>query len=198
MKWPLALFLAATLAACAHRVGAGSADARERAQLWHDAHIALYQEDFPRAEALFRQLAVEHPETTDGREALFYVGGIHLDPRNPEWNTERAETVLRQYLLQDTVGTLINRRPEATTLFELARQLNLPPEARVSGLQPGRPAPDDDDPPRPATPATQLSDLQEENERLRGELAQRDDQVRRQREELERIRRALAPRTPPE
>jgi hypothetical protein len=194
-KWLAVACLAIATASCAH-LGLGS-DTRERTDLWNEAHTALYREEFAQAEALFQRLAAEHANTTEGREALLYVGGIHLDPRNRDWNPERAETVLHQYLLQDTVGGLIHRRPEATTLLEIARQLNLPPEERVDGLRP-RTVVVETPAPRVITPATQLRELQEDNARLRQQLAQRDDQLRRQREELERIRRALAPRPTPQ
>jgi TolA-binding protein len=188
------------LASCAHLPGGRSPEVTSRTELWHEAHMALYQETYPRADSLFVRLAAEHPESTEGREALFYVGSIHLDPRNRNWNPERAETALRQYLLQDTLGTRIHRRPEANILLELARQLNLPPEDRVAGLA-GEPSPATVPATPPAAqrvvaPTAQLRELQTENERLRQQVAQRDEQLRRQREELDRIRRTLTPRTP--
>jgi hypothetical protein len=189
------------LASCAHLPGPGG-PGRAPARLWNEAHEALYRQEFARADSIFSELALAHPNTVEGREARFYSGALYLDPRNQNWDSERAETNLRQYLELDTVGALIHRRPEGTVLLELARQLNLPPIERVPVLQqaPGRtpatPADRDTAPQRPIARGEDLRALQEEVERLRQQLAQRDEQIRRQREELERIRRALAPRPP--
>jgi hypothetical protein len=189
---------ALSFASCAH-LGIRGADTEARAGLWHEAHIALYQEDFPRADSLFNRLAAAHPHAEEGREALFYVGAIHIDPRNQAWDSERAETVLRRYLQQDTIGTLIHRRPEATTLLEIARQLNLPAEDRVEWLQPGTITRTEviERPPRRIAPTDQLREVEQENDRLRQQLAQRDAQIRRQQDELDRIRRTLTPRGTP-
>jgi hypothetical protein len=192
------LFLSMAMAAsCAHLPGGRPG---ENAQMWHDAHMALYARDFARADSLFTRLALAHPHTVEGREARFYSGTIYLDPRNPAWDSERAETSLRQYLQQDTVGTTIFRRPEATMLHEMARQLNLPPTDRVEALRPATPVGQAQPPargaapPRPVARGDEVRALQAENDRLRQQVAAQDDQIRRQREELERIRRALAPR----
>lgn len=187
------LVLSLLLAACAHLPARTSPSELTRGELWREAHMALYLEDFARADSLFTRLAADFPTSVEGREAVFYLGSMYLDPRNPAWSSERAETALRGYLLQDTVGTSIHRRPEATTLLELAKQLNLPPGERVVGLQPEAPPAT---PPRVVARAGDQRELQEEVERLRRQLAERDQQIRRQREELERIRRTLAPRTP--
>jgi len=198
MKLSLITLSILALASCAHLPGrAGAAEASARAELWHDAHMALYAENFARADTIFSRLSVEHAASEEGREAHFYLGALQIDPRNREWNSERAETSLRRYLQQDTVGTLIHRRPEATTLLEIAKQINLPPGQRISALQPGTapaPAGQQQTPPRTVASGAQLRAIQEENESLRRQLAERDDQIRRQREELDRIRRALTPR----
>jgi TolA-binding protein len=183
------------LVACAHVPGGRAPDAAARVDLWREAHMAMFMENFARADSLFARLATEYPATEEAREAIFYIGSLNLDPRNQNWNSERAETALRRYLQQDTVGNVINRRPEATILLELARQLNLPPGERFAALQPEIVEPVQP-PPRRVSPTDQLRDLQRENEQLRRELSQRDEQIRQQREELDRIRRALAPRTP--
>lgn len=189
-RLPIAL-LPILLLSCAHLPGSGG-EQRARGELWHLAHTALYTESFARADSLFSYLAVTYPDSDEGREALFYLGAIHLDPRNEEWNSERSETFLRHYLTQDTLGALIHRRPEAITMLELASQLNLPPDQRVAGLQPGTRTVLE----RVVAPVSQQRELVEENERLRRMLAERDEQIRRQSEELERIRRTLTPRTP--
>jgi hypothetical protein len=192
--------LTTLLVSCAHLGGQGEQTAA-RADLWHDAHTALYERQFARADSVFTRLAQAHPNSDEGREAIFYLGSIYLDPRNPAMESQRAETHFRQYLDQDTVGTLIHRRPEATALLELARQLNLPVEERAAALRDGyivrlpatpagqTPPP----PPRPAGPLDAQALLQD-NQRLRQMLQQRDDEIRRQQAELERIRRALSPR----
>jgi hypothetical protein len=185
----LLIVMVLVLPACAHLFGREARKtAAARAQLWHEAHVALYDEAFPRAESLFTMLADEHPGTDEGREAIFYVGSLHLDPRNRQGNPERAETAFDRYLQLDTVGGIIHRRPEATTMLAIARQRN------TVALEVPTPAPPGVEPP-PRAPAS-LRDLQDENERLRRQVAQRDEQIRRQREELDRIRRALAPRNP--
>jgi hypothetical protein len=175
---------------CAHLPG--REPPRPSEQLWNDAHFALYAEEFSAADSLFTRLAASEPDTDHGREARFFLGALHLDPRNQNWNPERAETALREYLSEDTISPVIHRRPEARTLLGLAVQLNLPPDERVSALQPTVPTVQ----PRVVVPAGQQREAAEENERLRRLLAERDDQIRRQREELERIRGTLAPRTP--
>jgi hypothetical protein len=190
MKLLASALLAAVLYGCAHLPRGDSAAPRDL--LWNDAHLALYTEEFTAADSLFDQLATTHPATDQGREALFYIGALHLDPRNRGWDSERAETALREYLAQDTLGPVIHRRPEARTLLELAVQLNLPPDERVSALQPATRTVHH----RVVVPAGQQREIAEENERLRRLVAERDDQIRRQREELERIRRTLAPRSP--
>jgi hypothetical protein len=186
---PIALVL---LSSCAH-LGTGRSETRMRMDLWDRAHEAFYAEDFQRAEQLFEQLAVEYPETSEGRESLFYLGTLRLDPRNPAWSSGPAETRLQSYLAKDTAGTRpVHRRPEAETLLQLAMQLNLPIEDRFPGIQAQAPAPVVIE--QRVVSAEQLRPLQEEVQRLRREVAQRDEQIRTQREELERIRRTLAPR----
>jgi hypothetical protein len=189
-RLPIAL-LPVLLLSCAHLPGT-SGEQRARGELWHLAHTALYTEAFSRADSLFSYLAVTYPHADEGREALFYLGALHLDPRNEDWSSERSETYFRHYLTQDTLGTLIHRRPEAITILELATQLNLPPDQRVAGLQPGTRTVLE----RVVAPVSQQREIAEENERLRRMLVERDEQIRRQREELERIRRTLTPRSP--
>lgn len=192
MKLLPLLLAISTLASCAHLQRPGSAD-RERITLWEQAHNALAAADFQSAERTFSVLAQQHPDSREGRESLFYLGSMMIDPRNPGWNPAPAERNLRSYLGRETPEQpMVQRRPEATTLLHLAQQLNMPAEERVAALQPEtrvvmRPQ-------RVVVPAAESRALATEVERLRRELAQRDEQIRTQREELERIRKTLAPR----
>ncbi|HEV2129863.1 MAG TPA: hypothetical protein VGR27_02090, partial [Longimicrobiaceae bacterium] len=89
----------------------------------------------------------------------------------------------------------IHRRPEATTLLRLADQLVLPTaEARAApgaGTAPAQEAPRGT--PRTVTAAAERQ-MQAELDSLRRQLVEREETIRRQHEELERIRRVLAPR----
>ncbi|CAN5405090.1 hypothetical protein BH24GEM3_BH24GEM3_12320 [soil metagenome] len=189
-----ALLLLALLPACAHLRGT-DVQARQRADLWTDAHLAFHAEDFRQARTTFRRLADDFPRTDEGREALFYLGAVSLDPRNAEWNPEQATQLLRDYLALDTSRAVIHRRPEATTLLRLADQLVLsaaePRVAPGAGSAPPPEAPRGS--PRAITTAAERQMLAELDS-LRRQLVERDETIRRQREELERIRRVLAPR----
>lgn len=179
--------------ACAH-LSPGDSAARQRAEAWEASHQALVSARFDEADTLFGSIAREHVDTYEGRESVFYRGALFIDPRNPAWDPEKAEAHLRQYLAMDTVETvpIIHRRPEAQTLLELATQLNMPAEDRVPGLQPGTRVVVQN---RVVTRATEPRALRAEVERLRREAAAKDAEIRRQTEELERIRKTLtAPR----
>ncbi len=177
-------------------------------ELWRAAHTAFAQERFADAERGFRRVAAEFPERREGREALFYLGSLQMDPRNPRWEPDSAAASLRRYLERDSVAlprTL--RRPEAKVLLEIANQLNLPPDERVPELQPrvirnppgrAQSAPTAP-PPRVVSAAESLAEI----ERLRRQVAERDrqiaakdDEIRRLRDEMERIRKTLVPRRP--
>ncbi|CAN5723660.1 hypothetical protein BH23GEM5_BH23GEM5_03350 [soil metagenome] len=181
-------------------------------ELWRNAHTAFAQERFADAERGFRRVAAEFPERREGREALFYLGSLQMDPRNPKWEPDSAAVSLRRYLERDSVAaphTL--RRPEALVLMEIANQLNLPPDQRVPELQPrtrvvtrapapGRAPTQAAPPPLRVAPAAEAA---AEIERLRRQLgerekviAARDDEIRRLREEIERIRKTLVPQRP--
>lgn len=183
------------LPACAHLVpGSG---ARDRLALWDRAHAALDARRFEEARLGFQELVSRFGKSREGREALFYVGSIHLDPRNPAWNPGPAEEALARYLAQDTLEErLVARRPEARILLEIAHQLNLPPQSRIAALQPPAATPTPPPPAPVVTRAQPVAELLRDIERLRVELAQRDETIRRQREELERIRRTLTPAPP--
>lgn len=198
---PFVLLLVALLAACAH-LGRGSEERRERDRLWGAAHAALSAEDFRTADTLFTRFSERFPETPEGRDALFYLGAMRMDPRNPAWSSRIAAEWLRQYLARgDTAGeNRVYRRPEAITLLELANQLNMPAENRIAALKPDtvvttrtRVVP------RRVVTAEESRALAGEVERLRREVAEREETIRTQREELNRIRRTLAPgRRPPD
>lgn len=193
MKRIALLLLALASTGCASLM-ALEPGARERSSLWERAHHALAQGRFGQADSVFKHLADEHARSKEGREALFFLGALRLDPRNPEWNPRPAEATLRDYLAIDTTGARVERRAEADMLVQLAAQLNLPAEERVSGL-------------RPETRVVQVPRVVYRAEQcqapgggevveLRRQIAERDEQIKRQREELERIRKTLTPRTP--
>ena len=174
MKTASTLFLAALLSACAvfapENLGP---DAARRDGLWRQGHAAMQRDSFRVAIAAFQRLAVEHPRSDFGREALFYLGTL--------------------YLAADTAGGRVTRRPEAEMLLGLSRQLALPCEQRTGSLRCDpqvvtRPGGSD------TVVVRQGSDQSGEISRLRRELAERDGTIRELREELQRIRNTLAPR----
>lgn len=182
-----------SLAACAH-TGVRRDDAQLRRQVWSDAHLALQAEQFARADSLFSRLTRDYPTTEAGRESHFYLGTLRLDPRNPGWDPETAETALDRYLSQDSTESAIHRRPEGQTLQQIARQLNMDPEQRIEGLQPETRTVVR----RVVVPGREAASLTSEVQRLRRQLAERQGQledrdatIRRQNEELERIRKTL-------
>lgn len=182
----------AVLPACA-ALGMGGSPADAPAETWAQAHQALAVQDFDRAAAMFQRLVEEHPESQEGREALFYLGAMRLDPRNPAWDPEPAETRLREYLAPDTIAgrRLAHRRPEAETLLHLAHQLNMPAGQRVPGLQPEPQVVVEEAPPRVVVRARESRALAAEVARLRQQLEERDATIQRQRDEIDRIRRTL-------
>lgn len=191
----LVFLLALFLAACAS-LAPGSRGG-EGKRLWTQAHLALRAENFRAADSLFTRLATAYPATEEGREALFFLGEMRMDPRNPGWNSRSAADYLRRYLARgDSAGRVeIHRRPEASTFLELANQLNLPAGQRIGALQPGTTVQIREAAPVPqrVVPSEEAAELRAEIERLRGELAGRDETIRRQRDELNRIRNTLAP-----
>lgn len=191
-QWSVLVWVVLALSACASLGGRGSDD-RARSELWAAAHTALMAERFAAADSTFLVLQEQYPNTLEGREALFYRGSLLLDPRNPRWDPKPAEALLRQYMANDSGTVRVTQRPvEARVLTEIAQQLNLPAEERVPGLQPETRTRVVER--RVVVPAQQSRALAEEVERLRRELSERNETVRRQREELERIRKTLAPR----
>lgn len=188
------IFGALWLAGCA---GLGQGESGEPpAETWVHAQQALAVQDFDRAAALFTRLVEEHPRSREGREALFYLGSMRLDPRNPAWDPEPAEQYLRQYISVDTVigVAVVHRRPEAETLLALATQLNMPVEMRVPALQAETRVVVEESPDRVVAPARESRALAAEVAQLRRQLAEREATIQEQRNELERIRRTLTGR----
>lgn len=149
----------------------------EAASRLEAAREALHGGQFASADGALSELAADGPETAEGHQALFLLGVLHLDPRNPAWSPAEAEVVLSRYL-EFPFG---EHRPEAVSLYALARRLAAPfPYPLVARGEEAAPA---------AGPAGEAA----ESDRLRGEIAQRDRELARLRDELERIRRRLAP-----
>lgn len=137
------------------------------------ARAALHGGEFVTADQMLSRLAAESPPSAVGHEAQFLLGLLHLDPRNPGWNPTEAEHVLGRYL-DFPVG---ERRTEAVVLYALARRLATP------------------QPLLPSTGSAEAPVVFDPGEagRLRSELEARDRELAKLREELERIRRTLAP-----
>jgi hypothetical protein len=185
------LVLLLFLGACAPNVLGRLAPEQE--SLWNSAHQALGAQQYAVADSLFGELVRRYPVTLAGRESLFYLGAIHLDPRNPAWDPAPAERRLRQYISADTAGAPdVKRRPEAEILLQLAHQLNLPSEDRISGLRPKVIVEREvTTVPRRVAPAGEAAALAAENAALRTQLEARDQTIKRLEDELERIRRTL-------
>jgi hypothetical protein len=194
MKTASTLLLSALLSACAvfapENLGP---DAARRDGLWRQGHAAMQRDSFRVAMAAFQRLAAEHPRSDFGREALFYLGTLYLEPANPAFDAGLAAQNLEMYVAADTERSRGTRRPEAEMLLGLSRQLMLPCEQRAGSLrcQPQvvtRPAGSD------TVVVRQGSDQSGEVSRLRREVNERDATIRELREELQRIRNTLAPR----
>lgn len=184
-RTPLPLALCWLLAA-----GCASVEtARERPDGRLDAaREALHGGEFATADQVLSALAAEDAASAEGHEALFLLGLLHLDPRNPAWSPAEAEVVLARYL-EFPFG---RSRPEGVALYALARRLARPQIAAATGrtvASTGDGAP----PPADSAGATPAADSAGEAERLRAEVAARDRELARLRDELERIRRRLAP-----
>lgn len=194
MKTAITLLLSALLSACAvfapENLGP---DAARRDGLWRQGHAAMQRDSFRVAMAAFQRLAAEHPRSDFGREALFYLGTLYLEPANPAYDAGLAAQNLEMYVAADAEASRGTRRPEAEMLLGLSRQLTLPCEQRTGGLRcapqvVARPTGSD------TVVVRQGSDQSGEVSRLRREVNERDATIRELREELQRIRNTLAPR----
>jgi hypothetical protein len=194
MKTASTLLLSALLSACAvfapENLGP---DAARRDGLWRQGHAAMQRDSFRVAMAAFQRLAAEHPRSDFGREALFYLGTLYLEPANPAYDAGLAAQNLELYVAADTERGRATRRPEAEMLLGLSRQLTLPCEQRTGSLRCApqvvtRPGGSD------TVVVRQGSDQSGEVARLRREVNERDATIRELREELQRIRNTLAPR----
>lgn len=145
------------------------------------AREALHGGEFASADQALSALAAEKAGTSEGHEALFLLGLLHLDPRNPSWSPREAEAVLARYL-EFPFG---EHRPEGVALYALARRLAQPQLSWGGGGAPSAAGGD-------GAAAGGTADGGEV-ERLRGEVAARDRELAKLREELERIRRRLTP-----
>ncbi|HEX7240087.1 MAG TPA: hypothetical protein VF263_07470 [Longimicrobiaceae bacterium] len=187
----LAVLSFALLPACAS-LPLGSGGGRD--DLWVQAQRALLAGSFRTADSAFSRLATEHVGTTEGREAVFFLGAIRIDPRNPGFTSRGASDYLRRYLASPDSGRNgkdLYRKPEAQTLLSLAEQLNLAPAERIASLQGDQSVRTVTVPGPTRTVTTEGSQV--EVERLRGEVRERDETIRELREELTRIRNTLAP-----
>ena len=194
MKTATTILLAVLLSGCAvfapENLGP---DAARRDGLWRQGHAAMQRDSFRVAMAAFQRLAAEHPRSDYGRDALFYLGTLYLEPANPAYDAGLAAQNLEMYLTADTERGRLPRRPEAESLLALSRQLALPCEQRTGSLR--------FDPQVIARSDTTVvvrpgggNDQSAEVARLRRELNERDATIRELREELQRIRNTLAPR----
>jgi hypothetical protein len=150
------------------------------------ARDALHGGEFASADQILSALAAEEGVTAEGHEALFLLGLLHLDPRNPAWSPAEAEVVLGRYL----EFPFAEHRPEGVALYALARRLATPQVAAAARVAvpsaDGSVASSDGGEEPAAGEGT-------EAERLRAAVAARDRELAKLRDELERIRRRLAP-----
>ena len=196
MRTVCAIFSVLLLGGCATARG-GTPDAGHRTRLWEQAHAAYAQDSFRVAAAAFQRLANEHPRSTEGHEARFYLGILSLEPRSSV-DLTLARQQLQTYVAEDTLGTLRgSHEREARSLLRLVTELQRPCETRAGAVA--------CDPrvvtravPEPAPAGNgEAPVVNVEAARLRREVAERDQTIRELREELQRIRNTLAPRRQP-
>jgi hypothetical protein len=187
---PIGALLLVLLGACAH-LGIRPQATTTRLELWDQGHRALQANEFARADSIFTILSQDYPASDEGRESLFYLGVLRLDPRNPNWDPHPAEDRLKRYLASDSTNKIeAHRRPEAEILLEIAHQLNLPPAERILGLQPGTTTEIVKVPQRIVMAAESEAQAREIAD-LRQQIVARDAQIKKLEDELERIRRTL-------
>jgi hypothetical protein len=197
MKTASSFLLVLVLASCASVTGQLGPGAVERDRLWREAHAAMAADSFRVATAAFQRLANAHPNTMEGREALFFIGTLYLDPDNPALDPAVAAQNFELYLARDPDAERrrVLRWPEAEALLGLSRELMIPCEERETALRCDPveivrrvtvPGPGEPGQPPPAANGAEAA-------RLRTQLAERDATIRQLREELRRIRETLAP-----
>lgn len=190
MKRPVVMVLGLSLlTGCATLASLTRSSDPNPTDIWAEAQQALARSEFDSAEEIFERLSDEFSNTLEGRESLFYLGVIRLDPRNPEFDSEVAQTRLGEYLAKSDEGHRLYRYPEAFTFHEIARELNLPSDSRVAVLRPEERVITIEE--RVLVPGEQSRELTAQIDRLRQQVAERDSTIRAQQEELERIRRTL-------
>ena len=165
----------------------------DRTRLWEQGHDAFAADSLRVAAAAFQRLTNEHPHSREGHEARFYLGVLALEPASG-LDLSVASEQLAMYLVEDSIRSYPGyHRAEAATLLRLAGDLRRPcaertnPALRCTAAAPTRAA---------DAPAAEGSG-NAEAARLRREIAERDETIRRLRDELERIRNTLAPRRTP-
>lgn len=188
------LLACAGLTACATLPAAP--EGGERARLWEQAHSAYSRDSVRVAAAAFQRLVTDHPHSREAHEARFYLGVLALEPRSG-LDLSAAGEHLTSYLAADSLGRFRSyHQREARTLLRLAGEMRrgcaerTHPALRCEGPGPVRAG-------EPPAPPPAGGEGGAEAARLRRELAERDEQIRRLREELERIRNTLAPRRTP-
>lgn len=183
------------LPACAHLSPGGGAGSARR-DLWRSAHAAFFTDSFAAAQERFTVLAGEYPRTHEGREAHFYLGTLALDARNPAFDARAGDAHLAAYLAQDTTGEVtLYHRLEARSLRRLAADLLQDCDKRIPALrcetrtvvrrQGAAPA----EGPSNGASAAEVA-------RLQAAVNEREAEIARLREELQRIRNTLVPRRP--
>jgi hypothetical protein len=194
MKRTCALLMAALLSGCAllHR-GEGTSS---RQQLWNQAQAAFYADSFRLATVRFQAVADSFPKSVEGHEAHFYLGVIFLDPHNPSFDPRIADEQLNVYLAPGDPRHPPYRRTEATAMQRMAQEFRKPCEERITALRcetrvVERRTTGTRDPQR-AVNGTSSAEV----ERLQAAVADRDAQIQRLRDELDRIRNTLVPRKP--
>lgn len=197
MRTVCAIFSVLLLGACATLRG-GTPDSGNRTRLWEQAHAAYAQDSFRVAAAAFQRLANEHPRTTEGHEARFYLGVLSLEPRSAV-DLTLARQQLQMYLADDTAQSLRGyHEREAGSLLRLVTELQRPCETRVGAVACDprvvtRTVTDPAAGGNGEAPAANNA----EAARLRREVAERDQTIKELRDELQRIRNTLAPRRQP-
>jgi hypothetical protein len=165
----------------------------ERGRLWRQAHDAYARDSLRVAAAAFQRLATDHPRSYEGHESRFYLGVLALEPGSG-LDLGTAVQNLGMYITEDSAGGVRGYHlREARSLLRMAAELRRPCGDRGSGVRcEVAPVATRTEPTATAEPPANA-----ETARLRREVAERDDQIRRLREELERIRSTLAPRRTP-